>query len=1364
MSSIHYKFKATLEYKTLVFDGLHISITDLKKEICEKENIKAESFDLVLTNAHTKRQYTGDELIPRNSSVIVQRIPRDNAAKLPKVQDTTNSGIVTKSTPTEAPVVGHIDSEEFDKMTEEERLAHVKEVSTYKYLPSNFQKKTSSIMSGPPPPTYVCNRCSQSGHWYKNCPMLNTRRTTGITMDELMETTSDDPLAMLHPSGKYVVPIMHWKARQKKPEIAKPEPEIREIPPELKCPICSQLLRDAVLTTCCGDSFCADCLQQRLLETPNAKCPGTNCFQTAVSTDKLVPNLKMRQAAEAFKHGAIHNTAFESTNSSPRIDEQPVQPPVSRVRIGLSGRPQQVQPAIVIHHQQQQQQQQSHQQQQQQQQQETAVTSPQSQIRTSSPTYVIQPSTNVTIPAALQSQMIIKQFSGNNVMPSPGVTPAQSQPKVIAPTVVVPNVQQLAVAPPPLPLPVNVHQPPPGYPTILPSTQLMHVATSSSSESIASGTHTARSISAAHLTVPPLLLPPGVQPPPPGLSAVIFPRVPAPPPVKDAWDEYLERKDKESRQRAAAPPLRRRRRSTRSTSYSSSSTSSESSSGSSRSRSRSSSRGRNRSHRDKRRNDGREKHSSRRRDSRSPFRSSYASTRYHRDNLASSFNLYQHTSGAAAIGLPGASLIHHRIPSLLNSYCPPQYALNQTSQATSYSSFSNGPVPNYRSSRTYLEERNRRHSPRSVQNRRRNESRERENDRKERTEERRRGRDGDERTRRDDRERRAKEDSDREERRQKKDKYKRRQEKETKEIENAAEGRHESTFKIEEGKDVGAVDLKEIVVDGEAKRETTPHIENKGTENDIGDVENNVEKENDTVDEALPDGVAAENGVAGFRSNHDDGSGAEAENENEGLDNEKETGNITTGVLVENKDKSEKKRHRKKKRKHRRHEEDKPEDDETGRKKHKKHKRSKEEKEQRKQEKEKRREERRRRRQERETEQVSAVESAANKGSEYEMSSVTGIVDKDHENEITDNKITHEVKKAAMLKSVELMDSGTLEQKSEEKAIVESKPRDDQEGCGSGKKADEKEGRSGDSSSLPKGNDKKNVREHLKHEKDRRRKHDLSRKREESKDDSRITRKRNDERETKRSEEKDSRKQGDKFRKNDRKDEKLENKRWDNREGKTKGGEREPKRSGNAEKPESEMKKESRHKEHGEKRKNDTGRSDHKRPRLRSHGSHDEQRNASNKSDQKILSEISDIKKVVEVDEIGPVVRNETDPLLLSKKKSGLNSRVASKIVDSVDGTKVHESTDQKVLDEIKVSVEKEIERKVEALPTSSNYNMPNLTVELKSGGEKRVTRENIFEGATPYFNARQKIKMILLSESERKAADRSSKKRSGVK
>lgn len=48
MSSIHYKFRATLEYKTLAFDGLSILAADLKREICNKENIKAEAFDLIL--------------------------------------------------------------------------------------------------------------------------------------------------------------------------------------------------------------------------------------------------------------------------------------------------------------------------------------------------------------------------------------------------------------------------------------------------------------------------------------------------------------------------------------------------------------------------------------------------------------------------------------------------------------------------------------------------------------------------------------------------------------------------------------------------------------------------------------------------------------------------------------------------------------------------------------------------------------------------------------------------------------------------------------------------------------------------------------------------------------------------------------------------------------------------------------------------------------------------------------------------------------------------------------------------------------------------------------------------------------------
>lgn len=48
---------------------------------------------------------------------------------------------------------------------------------------------------------------------------LNVKRTTGIPGDELMETTADDPQAMMTSSGKYVIPIMHWKARNTKRQV-----------------------------------------------------------------------------------------------------------------------------------------------------------------------------------------------------------------------------------------------------------------------------------------------------------------------------------------------------------------------------------------------------------------------------------------------------------------------------------------------------------------------------------------------------------------------------------------------------------------------------------------------------------------------------------------------------------------------------------------------------------------------------------------------------------------------------------------------------------------------------------------------------------------------------------------------------------------------------------------------------------------------------------------------------------------------------------------------------------------------------------------------------------------------------------------
>jgi hypothetical protein len=50
---------------------------------------------------------------------------------------------------------------------------------------------------------------------------VNTKKTTGIPMEELMETTADDPNAMLHPSGRFVKPIMHYQARLQRKHVSK---------------------------------------------------------------------------------------------------------------------------------------------------------------------------------------------------------------------------------------------------------------------------------------------------------------------------------------------------------------------------------------------------------------------------------------------------------------------------------------------------------------------------------------------------------------------------------------------------------------------------------------------------------------------------------------------------------------------------------------------------------------------------------------------------------------------------------------------------------------------------------------------------------------------------------------------------------------------------------------------------------------------------------------------------------------------------------------------------------------------------------------------------------------------------------------
>ena len=55
MSFVHYKFKSNNEFKTLTFDGVNISVADLRKEIVQKSKMVKlmDDFHLQITNPQT---------------------------------------------------------------------------------------------------------------------------------------------------------------------------------------------------------------------------------------------------------------------------------------------------------------------------------------------------------------------------------------------------------------------------------------------------------------------------------------------------------------------------------------------------------------------------------------------------------------------------------------------------------------------------------------------------------------------------------------------------------------------------------------------------------------------------------------------------------------------------------------------------------------------------------------------------------------------------------------------------------------------------------------------------------------------------------------------------------------------------------------------------------------------------------------------------------------------------------------------------------------------------------------------------------------------------------------------------------------
>ncbi|KQS63102.1 uncharacterized protein Dere_GG22940, isoform B [Drosophila erecta] len=312
--SVHYKFKSTLNFDTITFDGLHISVGDLKREIVQQKRLgKIIDFDLQITNAQSKEEYKDDGvLIPKNTTLIISRIPIAHPTKKgwepPAAENAFSS----------APAKQDNFNMDLSKMqgSEEDKIQAMMMQSTVDYDPKTYHRIKGQSQVGEVPASYRCNKCKKSGHWIKNCPFVTgkdqqeVKRNTGIP-----RSFRDKPDAAENESSDFVLPAV----------------QNQEIPEDLICGICRDIFVDAVMIPCCGSSFCDDCVRTSLLESEDSECP--DCKEKNCSPGSLIPNRFLRNSVNAFKNetgynkSAVKPAAVKNEEKPPlekEVEEKPV--------------------------------------------------------------------------------------------------------------------------------------------------------------------------------------------------------------------------------------------------------------------------------------------------------------------------------------------------------------------------------------------------------------------------------------------------------------------------------------------------------------------------------------------------------------------------------------------------------------------------------------------------------------------------------------------------------------------------------------------------------------------------------------------------------------------------------------------------------------------------------------------------------------------------------------------------------------------------------------------------------------------------------------------------------------------------------
>ncbi|CAB0030024.1 unnamed protein product [Trichogramma brassicae] len=99
--------------------------------------------------------------------------------------------------------------------------------------------------------------------------------------------------------------------KRKKTTIEEPSTDVVQtpIPKEIICPICKEILNDAVMIACCAMTFCHECISTYLVESEDPAMPALQ-GKRDVSPEQCWPNRYLRKAVSRFNNETCCNNRW----------------------------------------------------------------------------------------------------------------------------------------------------------------------------------------------------------------------------------------------------------------------------------------------------------------------------------------------------------------------------------------------------------------------------------------------------------------------------------------------------------------------------------------------------------------------------------------------------------------------------------------------------------------------------------------------------------------------------------------------------------------------------------------------------------------------------------------------------------------------------------------------------------------------------------------------------------------------------------------------------------------------------------------------------------------------------------------------